>query len=86
MYLNSDEIKALAHADVPVITDFVNKKVSMVEGRIVASYGLAENCYDVRIAEHHWNWLFLQPVLILIRIIMLMRYWISRKTRVNKKS
>ena len=23
----------------------------MVEGRIVASYGLAENCYDVRIAE-----------------------------------
>ena len=39
MYLNSNEIKALAHAEVPVITDFVNKKVSMVDGRIVASYG-----------------------------------------------
>lgn len=51
MYLNSDEIKGLAYADNPLIYDFVNKKVSMVDGRIVASYGLAENCYDVRIAE-----------------------------------
>lgn len=51
MYLNSNEIRALAYADVPIITDFVNKKVNMVEGRIVASYGLAENCYDVRIAD-----------------------------------
>lgn len=51
MYLNSKEIKELAYADFHVITDFVNKKVHMVDGRIVASYGLAENCYDARIAE-----------------------------------
>ena len=51
MYLNSNEIKDLAYADIPLIHDFVNKKVNMVEGRIVASYGLAENCYDVRIAD-----------------------------------
>lgn len=51
MYLNSNEIFDLAYTDNPLIYDFVNKKVSMVDGRIVASYGLAENCYDVRIAE-----------------------------------
>ncbi len=51
MYLNSDEIFDLAYADNPLIYDFVRKKVNMVDGRIVASYGLAENCYDVRIAD-----------------------------------
>lgn len=51
MYLNSNEIFDLAYADIPLIYDFVRKKVSMVDGRIVASYGLAENCYDVRIAD-----------------------------------